>query len=91
MDRKKMKSQLDGWIDRKNRRITGWIYKMYGSKEKKLDEWLEGYTIIYIFLSRWMVGRKDNNMKKNRWMGGWIEKQKKRKKMMECWMDRKNI
>ena len=57
-----------------------------------MDCWLDGRIYnniyIYIYLNRWMVGRKDRNMKKNRWTIRWIEK-KHLKKMMECWMDRK--
>ena len=42
MDRKKyVKTQLDGWIDRKNKRMAGWKKKMYGSKEKQMDGWIK--------------------------------------------------
>ena len=56
------KKQMNGWKDEKNRWIVGWM---------------EGYTIMYIFFNRWMVGRKDNNMKK---IDGWLDGQKKNMK-----------
>ena len=47
MDRKTlMKKQLDGWMDRKNRRMVGWTGKMEG--------WLDGYKNVWI--DRKMVG-----------------------------------
>ena len=60
---------MDGWMDRK--KIDEWLE---GRKNRWIVGWMEGYTIIYIFLNRWMVGRKDNNMKN---IDGWLDGQKK--------------
>ena len=78
---------IDGWLDgQKQNQMNGWKDK----KNRWIVGWMEGYTIIYIyiFFNRWMVERKDKNMKK---IDGWLDGQKKEhmKKMMECWMDRK--
>ena len=52
MDRNKIIEK--NWMDRKNRRMVGWIFKMYGSKNKikKMDGWMDK-------TNRWMVGRKN--------------------------------
>ena len=67
------KKQMNGWKDKKNRWIVGWM---------------EGYTIIYIFFNRCMVGRKTKLFKKQ--MVGWMDRRKKQiDTKMEDWMDRK--
>ena len=42
-----MKKQLDGWMDRENRRMAGWIIKIFMDRKKngwikQIDGWLEG-------------------------------------------------
>ena len=38
--KKYMKTQLDGWIDRKNRRMAGWMNRK-NQMDTKMEEWMD--------------------------------------------------
>ena len=63
MDKTIYEKQMDDWIYRKNRRIAGWIEKMYGSKEKWMDGWMDK-------TNRWIQKWKIGWIEKNGWLDG---------------------
>ena len=60
---KKYEKKMDGWMDRKNGWLDGWMddTKMVWMDRKKMDGWMDKKQM-------------DGWMEKNRWMVGWIEK-----------------
>ena len=68
------KKQMNGWKDKKNRWIVGWM---------------EGYTIIYIFFNRCMVGRKTKLFKKQ--MVGWMDRIDKIDGWLDRWIEKKQM